>query len=78
MKFSDISSLRYNLPETKDVALAEMYQTIKAFGLDSGDGEDRVDMLEAWEDPFDQVELFQISDFPFNMEVKTSLIRGNI
>jgi len=25
-------------------------------------------MLEAWEDPFDQVELFLYSDFPFNME----------
>ncbi len=29
----------------------------------------RVDMLEAWEDPQSQVELFQYSDFPFNLEI---------
>ena len=26
-------------------------------------------MLEAWEDPQSQVELFQYSDFPFNLEI---------
>ncbi len=31
----------YDLPETKEVALNEMYQTIKNYAADSGDGQDR-------------------------------------
>ncbi len=51
----------YDLPETKDVALAEQYAAIKDYSAD------RVDMLESYASPEEFEELFAISDFPFNM-----------
>ncbi len=51
----------YDLPETKDVILAEQYAAVKDYGAD------RVDMLESYESPENSRELFDISDFPFNM-----------
>jgi len=59
----------YDLPETKEVALAEMYATIKKFADDVNDGEGRVDMLETYASPQDMTELFLVSDFPFNMQL---------
>ncbi len=57
----------YDLPETKQIALDEFYQTVKDYAAVAADGEDRVDMLESYESPLDSLELFLYSDFPFNM-----------
>ncbi len=55
-----------NLPETREI-LGEFYNLVKAYG--EIDGYDRVVMLETYYSPEEMVPYYEVSDYPFNMNL---------